>query len=587
MSEDYIKAVGIDLGTTFSCAAQVHKNGSTSVILNSYADPLTPSAVLFDDKEIAVGKEARKVSVLKAGNYAECVKRDMGQPRYSRAINGNYIPPEVIQAYILKDLRGNIEREVGEKYKVVITVPAYFDEPRRKATADAAAMAGLPILDIVNEPTAAALSFGEILGYLAPTMSPREKLTTLVYDLGGGTFDVTLIVMEPGDLRTIATDGDARLGGIDWDNRLVRYAAEEFIAKHGEDPRQSNVSGQRLVLEAEQAKRTLTARREARIHVEHNGKSIDVPVTRAKFEELTADLLERTAHTVREVLKSGKLGWDQVDHLLLVGGATRMPMVRDMLQHLSGKAPDHRVHPDEAVARGAALYCRYLLDRTQGGATGARLRITDVNSHSLGIEGIDAKNMDRRNVILIPRNTPLPVIAREKFTTRSENQRSIVLQVLEGESVDPEACAKIGRTVIRDLPAGLPLGWPIEVCFAYETNGRLKIHCQVPGTDKETQIQLERDAALNSWQLEGWSKAVKQAQGIDDFEKMVGDILEEPAAPREPAFKKTPAARPVATPEFTPVAAPQPPTSAKSSLPTKPNVPGAKETPATRKQPPK
>ncbi|HEV3022316.1 MAG TPA: Hsp70 family protein, partial [Pirellulales bacterium] len=226
------RAVGIDLGTTFSAVAWLQDSGKTAMIANADGDVLTPSVVLFDDREVIVGKEAKKVGVLKAARFAECVKRDMGSPVYSKPICGEFMPPEVIQAWILKRLKADAVRALGPDMRVVITVPAFFDEPRRKATADAGAMAALPVLDVVNEPTAAALAFGEELGYLSAAGNAKEPLKVLVYDLGGGTFDVTLLDMRPGDLRTLATDGDVRLGGRDWDMRLADLAAEQFIHEH-------------------------------------------------------------------------------------------------------------------------------------------------------------------------------------------------------------------------------------------------------------------------------------------------------------------------------------------------------------------
>ncbi|HEV3003476.1 MAG TPA: Hsp70 family protein, partial [Pirellulales bacterium] len=247
------RAVGIDLGTTFSAVAWLQDSGKTAMIANADGDVLTPSVVLFDDREVIVGKEAKKVGVLKAARFAECVKRDMGSPVYSKPICGEFMPPEVIQAWILKRLKADAVRALGPDMRVVITVPAFFDEPRRKATADAGAMAALPVLDVVNEPTAAALAFGEELGYLSATGEAKEPLKVLVYDLGGGTFDVTLLDMRPGDLRTLATDGDVRLGGRDWDMRLADLAAEQFIHEHREDPRENPASLQRLLVEVEEA----------------------------------------------------------------------------------------------------------------------------------------------------------------------------------------------------------------------------------------------------------------------------------------------------------------------------------------------
>jgi molecular chaperone DnaK len=518
------RAVGIDLGTTYSAVAWVQDSGKTAIIPNSEGDTLTPSLAFFDDKEVLVGKEAKKLGLLQPGRFADCVKRDMGNPVYSRTICGEYMPPEVIQAWILKKLKTDIYQAVGPDMRVVITVPAFFDELRRKATADAGAMAALPVLDVVNEPTAAALAFGEELGFLSPTGTVSEPLTVLVYDLGGGTFDVTLLRMQPGELRTLATDGDVRLGGRDWDMRLADFAAEVFMREHREDPRQNEASLQRLMTEVEDAKRTLSARQSATIRVAHGTGSTTVAVTREQFEQITADLLERTSHTARQVLTSAGLTWKDVNRVLLVGGSTRMPMVGRMLQELSGIAPDQRVHPDEAVARGAAIYAGYLLATQPDSLKPPSFQVTDVNSHSLGIEGIDPRTLRKRNVVIIPRNTPLPAKVKERFVTRSESQRSIAVQVLEGESAIPGECTEIGRTVLRDLPPGLPLGWPIDVSYEYGTNGRLTVMAVVPGTEREVKLELERESAMSDDRVAKWKQALSSEGGFDDFSDL---ILEE------------------------------------------------------------
>jgi len=519
------RAVGIDLGTTYSAVAWLQDSGKTAMIANADGDVLTPSVVLFEDGDVLVGKEAKKVGVLKSARFAECVKRDMGSIVYSKPICGEFMPPEVIQAWILKRLKADAVRALGPDMRVVITVPAFFDEPRRKATADAGAMAALPVLDVVNEPTAAALAFGEELGYLSPSGDTKEPLKVLVYDLGGGTFDVTLLDMRPGDLRTLATDGDVRLGGRDWDMRLADFAAEQFIHEHREDPRENPASLQRLLVEVEEAKRTLSARQHATIRVDHTGSTSTIKVSREQFEQITADLLERTSYTTRQVLAAAGLTWTDVNRVLLVGGSTRMPMVARMLFELSKITPDQRVHPDEAVARGAAIYAGYLMATQPDSLKQPTFTVTNVNSHSLGIEGIDPKTTRKRNVIVIPRNTSLPAKVKERFVTKSENQRSIVVQVLEGESSTPSECTEIGRTVLRDLPPGLPNGWPVEITYEYGSNGRLKVTAVVPGTHREVNLELEREGALTEEKVARWKQAVSVEGGFDAFGALVAEEL--------------------------------------------------------------
>lgn len=519
------KAVGIDLGTTFSVVAWVNDQGRTEVIRNPEGEILTPSIVLFEDAEVVVGKTARGALAVHPDRVAEFVKRDMGAPVYTRPIRGEYLPPEVIQACVLRKLKASIVRSLGSDVRTVITVPAYFDEPRRKATADAGEMAGLSVLDIVNEPTAAALAFGESLGYLSPSAETTEEMTIFVYDLGGGTFDATLLKLSPGEVRAIATDGDVQLGGHDWDLRLLHHVAGEFKGRHGTDPREDLGAFNRLYAAVLDAKHTLTARSRATVRVEFAGYTDDIPVTRELFEELTIDLLERTSYTTRQLLATAGLEWSDVSRVLLVGGATRMPMVQRMLTEMTGILPDHTVNPDEAVARGAALYAHHLLSKQGQAGGGPQFEVVNVNAHSLGVEGIDPATFRKTNVVLIRRNTPLPAKVTEKFITKTESQRSIALKVLEGESTIPSECTAIGRTSIRDLPAGLPKGWPIEVTFEYATNGRLSVHATVPGTHREVSLQLERASGMSAEGISQWRGAMESPAGFDAFQEMLQDIL--------------------------------------------------------------
>ncbi len=520
------RAVGIDLGTTYCATAWIDDAGRSAIITNAEGEVLTPSVVLFEDKEVVVGRDAKKVGMAEADRVAICAKRDMGKPVFSRPIRGQYLPPEVIQSYILRKLRRDITRKIGPDFQTVLTVPAYFDEPRRKATFHAGVVAGLNVLDILNEPTAGALAFGEEQDYLTRFGAPKERMRFIVYDLGGGTFDVTLIDMRPGDLRTICTDGDMILGGHDWDMRLADFAAEAFLKEFGEDPRKLPASMQRLLVAAEEAKHTLSQRERTKVFVTHMGRAMEVPVTREQFEELTADLLDRTRYTTRRLLSAAGLEWNQIDRVLLTGGSTRMPMVQRMLTELTGLELDQSISPDEAVARGAAIYAQYLL-ASQGEGHKPSFDVTNVNAHSLGIRGTDPETNSRRNRILIPRNTPLPAKKSASCATKQDDQHSVVIDVLEGESLDPDQCSAIGRAVIQHLPPGLPKGWPIDVCYEYGVNGRLTVRALVRGTDKEISMELERDESMSIERLDRWKRVLESEGGLDAFERAVMEDLEE------------------------------------------------------------
>ncbi|HEV3340886.1 MAG TPA: Hsp70 family protein [Pirellulales bacterium] len=503
-------AVGIDLGTTFSAVARLDDTGRPVTVSNAEGDLTTPSVVLFDGDDVVVGKEAVKAIATEADRVADCAKRDMGSREYRRPVDNRRYPPEVLQAYVLKKLCEDAARQIGPFDKAVITVPAYFDEVRRKGTQDAGYMAGLEVLDIINEPTAAAVAFGFQQGFLNAKGEAHAAQKVLVYDLGGGTFDVTLMEINGTEFTALATDGDVQLGGRDWDQRLVDFLAEEFLKAHAHDPRfdprtDPDTAGQ-LWRECEDAKRALSARKKASVTCHFRGESLRVEVSREKFQELTRDLLDRTQFTVRQVLREADLDWGAIDRVLLVGGSSRMPMVVDMLRQLSGKEPDTSVSPDEAVAQGAALHAGLLLAKSQGQPPAFKIR--NVNSHSLGVVGTDPATQRKRTAVLIPRNTRLPVKAHRVFKTSKDNQQSILVQIVEGESPSPEACTPLGTCVIRDLPPGLPARSSIDVEFRYGADGRLAVQVAVAGADRKAKQEITRDNSLSRDQLDDWRKKV-------------------------------------------------------------------------------
>ena len=501
-----LPAVGIDLGTTFSVIALLDEAGRPRVLANAEGEKLTPSAVLLEEDGVIVGKEASKAMVTEMERVAESAKRDLGNRAYRQRIAGRAYPPEVIQAWVLRKLRQDAGEQIGAFHQAVITVPAYFDEVRRKATMDAGSMAGIEVLDIINEPTAAALAFGLQHSRLDAGNDALEPARVLVYDLGGGTFDVTVMEIGSGEFVTLATDGDVHLGGRDWDLRLVDYAAEAFLRKHGVDPRAVPNSYGRLLRECEEAKRTLSARAKAVIACECQGHAERIEVTRQQFQDMTRDLLERTAFTTRHILQAAGMTWEQIDRILLVGGSTRMPAVVEMLRQMSGKEPDASVSPDEAVAQGAAIFAGFLLDRQLGRAP--RVRVRNVNSHSLGLVATDPRTSRRQTAFLIPRNTPLPAKAKRVFRTLKEGQRAIVLQIVEGESADPQECTHIGKCTVRNLPADLPAGTPIEVRFQYCENGRLSVHVSVQGVAANVAHEIRRENNLSQAELDAWRRWV-------------------------------------------------------------------------------
>lgn len=508
------RAIGIDLGTTYSVVSYVDEFGRPQTLLNAEGEKLTPSAVLFENEEVIVGKEALKAITHHSDAVAVMAKRDFGERTFHRVIHGRMFPPEAIQAFVLNKLRIDAQQQIGHFSKVVITVPAYFDESRRKATQDSGYMAGFEVLDIINEPTAAALAYGFQQGLLDANGEAAETRRVLVYDLGGGTFDVTVMELAGNEFRALSTDGDVHLGGRDWDQRIVDQCAEEFRRKYGMDVRRDEIVAGKLWRECEEAKRTLTARKSAVIPVEYRGKSLNFEVTREQFEDWTRDLLDRTAFTTREALRAAKLEWKDLDRILLVGGSTRMPAVFEMLKQLSGRDPDRSVSQDEAVAHGAALHAELLLKRNQGEPP--RFRVRNVNSHSLGVVGTETKSREAHNVTIIPKNTPLPAEAKRVFKTQRLGQQSLVLQVVEGESPVPEECSQVGRCVCRDLPPDLPAHTPVEVHFRYEENGRLSITVSMSDGKVVLNHDMARDNTLTQDQLDSWRDYISGQPALID-----------------------------------------------------------------------
>jgi molecular chaperone DnaK len=492
MATDSAHIVGIDLGTTFSAIATLDDRGQAITLPNLDGEMLTPSAVLIDDGGAVIGEAARDVALEQPDRVALLVKRWMGHPRFAQPVAGRDFRPETLSALILRKLVQDAARRIGPVARAVITVPAYFDDTRRKATKDAGRIAGLDVIDILDEPTAAALAYS-FQTQNAPQLQPGEPLpipeqTVLVYDLGGGTFDVTLVRLGRHHFQSLAIEGDVRLGGKDWDDRVVEYVADKFQAAHGADPRDDPISHAALSAAAERAKRTLSKLQNAMITCSHAGKVLTVPLSRADFENLTRDLLTRTRLTTHEVLRHAGLTWDKVDRVLLVGGSTHMPMTRDMLRDLTGKEPDHSLAVSEVVARGAAIHAGIVTARQRS----AELVSTDsdamldllgdvveinVNSHSLGIEV--KRNGDRINDVLVAKNT----------------------KVLQGEATQADACIAIGECWIEGLSPALPKSAPIQVRCGVGSNGLVDVMALDMTSGKMARAELHRTIGLSDEDL--------------------------------------------------------------------------------------
>lgn len=509
------KLVGIDLGTTFSAIATLDERGQAITLPNIEGEMLTPSAVLLGDDYAVVGQAARDVSLEQPDKVALIIKRYMGQPHFAYPVHGRDFRPETLSALILKKLVQDAEKRIGPISKAVITVPAYFDDTRRKATKDAGRIAGLEVLDILDEPTAAALAYsfqtdrhtgGSISAHSA---LPIKEETVVVYDLGGGTFDVTAVRLSPKRFECLAIEGDVRLGGKDWDDRIVDWVATKFLSQYGEDPRKDPISAATLSSAAERAKRTLSKLPQTTIVCSHAGKFVSLILTRAEFESMTRDLLTRTRLTVQQVLRQAKLGWDKIDRLLMVGGSTHMPMTGQMLREVSGKEPDRSLAVSEVVARGAALHAGIVAARL--GAPDRDALGTDVgdlledvveinvNSHSLGIE---IRQQDQRlNDILIPKNTQLPTSASRVYRTVQDNQPRVRVKVLQGEAPQADVCISIGECWIDELAPNLPKGSPIQVRCGVGSDGLIDVMALDMTSGKLARTQIHRSSGLSEEQI--------------------------------------------------------------------------------------
>lgn len=550
-------AFGIDLGTTRSVIAHLDSAGRPSTIQNLEGDLTTPSAVFFDQSSIVVGKEALKVAEYEPDRVAQFAKRELGKKDVMVKVAGRQFPPEVIQALVLRKMKSDAEHRLGTLEKCVVTVPAYFNEPRRKATQDSGRMAGLNVVDIINEPTAAALAYGVQQGFLNPEGRSESLESVLVYDLGGGTFDVTLMDIQGNDYKAIATAGDVYLGGVDWDRRLVDHVSEQFMIQFGVDPRTDPTNRQRLTTEAEDAKRALTQREEVTIRFSIDDHRIQVPVNRHDFESMCGDLIDRTLLTTRRVLKEAGRDWSAVSRLLLVGGSSRMPMVENMLESESGLTVDRSISADESVAHGAAIYAGILRDSdSRIGSSSNRISVSNVNSHDLGILGLDKKTGSNRRSIMIARNSSLPIRKAKRFATSKDNQKSVAVKVVEGGDDEGNYSTRIGNCVVSGLPPNLPAKTHVDVIFHYQDDGRLQVVAQLPSINKRAELVIQRESGLKGEDCQLWQTRIEDGTllEVEPTEEPEETTVDQSTVPdlASPAFVEPQASQPIEPPVIEP-----------------------------------
>jgi molecular chaperone DnaK len=548
MPEGLKRVYGIDLGTTYSAIAYVDEHGKSVVVPNQESERITPSVVLFDGDSVIVGNTAKESAKIEPQRVVSRVKQHMGDPNFVFEHNGQSYSPEDVSSFILRKVVGDAELALGDTITdVVITCPAYFGTPEREATANAGRLAGLNVRAILNEPTAAAIAYG---------LEQDEDETVLVYDLGGGTFDVTMIDIKDRLIRVICTGGDHRLGGTLWDEAIVMYLAEQFREQTGEasDPLDDPEVLNDLFLQAERGKKTLTQREKAPFRVTHAGKQARVELDRAKFEEITKHLMDRTLELTREMLADAQSKeHDRFDKIILVGGSTRMPQVRERLVAEFNLEPE-MFDPDESVAKGAALFglkeslqegVQEILASRDGAPdddapidlcavpeeevalaldnlerqlgftlTGpvrdlVGTRIVNVLSKSLGVV---ARDESSREVVvyLLPRNTEVPFERATDFGTDANDQAAVDIRVMAGErdSLDPSDCQEVGLATLN-LPEKLPARSPIRVKFAITRDGRLNVTALDLTAGGSIDVEFQTEAVMDSADVEERSTALR------------------------------------------------------------------------------
>ena len=505
------KIIGIDLGTTNSCVA-VMEGGKPTVIANTEGARTTPSVVAFTKTgERLVGEPAKRQAVTNAEKTIASIKRDMGTD-HGRTIDGKKYSPQQISAMILQKLKADAESYLGEKVtEAVITVPAYFNDAQRQATKDAGKIAGLDVKRIINEPTAAALAYG---------LDNEKEQKIMVYDLGGGTFDVSIIEIGDGVIEVLATNGDTHLGGDDFDNKIIQWMLDEFKKAEGVDLSGDKMAMQRLKEAAEKAKKELSSAMTTNINLPfitataEGPKHFDMNLTRAKFDELTRDLVDKTAIPVQNAMKDAGLNYSDLGQVLLVGGSTRIPAVQDKVRALTGKEPSKSLNPDECVAIGASIQGGKLA----GDAGAGDILLLDVTPLSLSIE-----TMGGVATRLIERNTTIPTKKSQIFSTAADNQTAVDINVVQGErqfAKDNKSLGQFRLDGIAPAPRGIP---QIEVTFDIDANGIVNVSAKDLGTGKEQHITITAGSNMSDSDIE---KAVKEAAEFEAQDKKRKEAIE-------------------------------------------------------------
>lgn len=527
-------AVGIDLGTTYSCIAHLNEHGEPVTLANQEGELTTPSVVLIDDGEAVIGTEALRNAIVRPDQVIQSAKRWMGDPRKHWTIDGKRYTPTDVATLIVKKLLSAAEEKLGKIEQAVITVPAQFSELQRQATVEAGLKAGLKRVDIINEPVAAALCY--VLGTEGLWFTElADEQRILVYDLGGGTFDLSVVRYHKNEVRVIASAGDLNLGGIDWNKTLQDAIAGQFAREFGVDPRDDAHSAQFLALEVENTKRALSVRPKAALTVQHDGHRKTYQVEQPQFERLTQKLVDRTSEITQKMLKENKLSWGHIDVILTAGGSSRMPMVRNALKKIGGRTLNTSLSPDLSIAHGATYYAGMLLTNSdfaksilseKASARLASFKQQNVNARGLGILVRDEKN-ERVPHYLIPANTPLPAEFTQSYGTVRANQKRVHLRIVESGTMGDQQFVELGTCVIEDLPANLPENSLISVTISYDDQARVHVKAKDVTSGKVATTTIVREENLLTKDVAGITSGTAETDEdwrSDDLKLRASDV---------------------------------------------------------------
>ncbi|WP_417383621.1 Hsp70 family protein [Gimesia sp.] len=543
-----IQAVGIDLGTTYSCIAHLNEHGEPVTIPNQEGELSTPSVALFDGAEVIVGTEALRHAIVNPRNVVQHAKRYLGKPNFRWEIDGRYFTPRDISAFVLKKLLSAAEERIGPIESAVITVPAQFSDLQRQETIAAGKQAGLKQVDLINEPVAAALCY--VLGSEGMWFAElAEEQRILVYDLGGGTFDLSLVKYQKDEVNVIASGGDLKLGGIDWNSKLQAAIAEQFLTEFGVNPANDPESLQYLANEVEQAKRSLTVRPKTTLACQVGSQRKTYQVTQSQFEQLTKGLVDQTTSITRALLKDNGMGWAHVDVVLTTGGSSRMPMVRDALKQASGTTPNLSLPPDQSIAHGAAYYSGMLLSNreyaesiltSEAASRLAKIKQHSVNARSLGFLVRDQSGQQRIPHYILPANSQLPASVKHTYGTVSPNQRRVHLKLIESGASQDEPFVILGNCVVDGLPANLPVDSKIEVLMEYDAEARVHVSARDCTSGKEAKIEITREQNLVQQAPEGATQGSPAAQTPAAAAEplLLDDILDQAESINQPQQKR-------------------------------------------------